>query len=188
LQFVEWNRDERSHHPHEGDLLAVALFARVDADRFHGFARRGSVGRDLLAQGRREAFVLGIARHAVDDDRDDVGAPPQGLEVADLLVDVPALGRIGGADHDEELRFGERRQGLFLERRARLQFLVAVTDRPQVVRHRSRHGGAPHQIGVDANLAERAVEPLAPCLVTMAVAQEGAVLEKSRIRHALFPG
>jgi hypothetical protein len=91
------------------------------------------------------------------------------------------------ADHDQELRIAECRERLGGKLDAGRGVLVAATDRAELARHRPHHGGAPHQVGVDAKALELALQPIAPSLVVVAVAQKRPIFEEHLIRHPLAP-
>jgi hypothetical protein len=108
--------------------------------------------------------------------------------MADFLVDVVALRRVGRADRDQELRGFERRQGLLGQRMAGGKILAVAKDRPQAARHRSGRRRPADEIGVDAELFQRRMQPFGPRLVAVAVAHKRAIFERYRFRHALPPG
>jgi hypothetical protein len=113
--FVEADAEQPRHQLELGALLAVALRPRIRGDRLLVLVRQRAVRAYFEAQRRRETFALGIARFAIDDDRDHVIAAAERLEAPDLLVDVLATRRIGRADHHHELRGFQRRQRLVVQ-------------------------------------------------------------------------
>ena len=96
----------------EREGLAVALLARVGREQLDRLVRDLAVGIELEFERRREAFELGIAGLAADDQRDDRPLGMPRLEEPDLLVDVVALGGSWRADDDQRGRRIERGERL----------------------------------------------------------------------------
>ena len=90
--FVGGDAEQSGDDLGEGEVLAVAVLARVGGEQL------GPVGSDVTAriervfERRRKAFAFRIVGLAVDDQRDHRTLGMPRLEEADLLVDVAALG------------------------------------------------------------------------------------------------
>ena len=109
------------HAEHAGDDLgereglAVALLARVGGEQLDRVISDLTFGIELEFEGRREAFELGIAGLAADDQRNDRPFGMPRLEEPHLLVDVVALGGGRRADDDQRGRRIERGKRLLVE-------------------------------------------------------------------------
>ena len=123
-----------------------------------------SVGIELELERRREAFELGIAGLAADDQRDDWPLGMPRLEEPDLLVDVVALGGGRRADDDQRGRGIERGKRLVGEGMARGEVVAVAEDGAERLGDRTRRGLAAHQVLVDGEGFERAVQPLRPAV------------------------
>jgi hypothetical protein len=139
-----------------------------------------SIGTDLAPQRGWKTF----ARLAIDDHWDHTLGAAQHLEAAHLLVHVFALRRAWRANDDEELRRFECGKCLLGERVTRRKVLAIPEDWPQCLRHRADWRFAADQVVVDAGGLKRVMQPLAPHLVAVAVAQERAILELRDVSHA----
>jgi hypothetical protein len=63
------------------------------------------------------------------------------------------------------------------------EILPVAKDRTQCLRHRPDQRLAPGEVPVDAIAFECCVQPLAPRLIAVAVAQEGTISERDRLAH-----
>jgi hypothetical protein len=181
--LVKAEAEEPGHHLLLGDLLAVALLSCVGRNRFLALVGDLSIRSELAPQRGRETFARGIARLAIDDQRDHALAAAQHLEAAHLLVDVLALRRVRRANDDQKLRGFKCGNGLLGERVPCRKVFAIPEDRPQCLRHRPCRRIAPGEVLVDAIAFERCVQPLAPRLVAVAVAQEGTIFEWDELAH-----
>ena len=107
------------------------------------------------------------------------------LEQPDLFVDVVALCGSGRADDDESGRGVQRGERLLRERMARGEVVAVAEDGLQRCGDRARRGLAAGEILVDGEGFERAMQPLGPRGIGVAVGDEGAVFEGDRLCHGL---
>jgi hypothetical protein len=119
-----------------------------------------------------------IVWHApVDDDRDHwpVGMPPS--KEPHLLVYSNPTGRERGAQYDQCGGRIERCNGGVGQRTTAGKILAVPKNRSQCLGHRAERRRAPDQVLVDVKAFKRAVEPLRPAHIAVAVAQKRAVLQ-----------
>ena len=159
--------------------------ARVGGNRLGRRFQQSPVGVHLVAQRLREAFPVGIARLAVDDQAQHPVGAAQGLVVTDLLVD-PVRGRgIRRADHDQRRRIGQRALDLAAEFRRAGQLLAVAEHWVQPPRNRPQRRIPTDQPRWHPPGLQRAVQPRRPRLVGVAVADEGPVSPLLRHRDPL---
>jgi hypothetical protein len=153
----------------ESEGLAVALLARVSGEQLDRVISDLSVGIELELERRWEAFELGIAGLASDDERNDwtIGMPR--FEEPHLLVDVAALGGGRRANDDQRNRGVERGKRLLIQAMARGEVIAVAENWAERRGDRTRRGLATHEALVDGEGFERAVQPLRPRGVGMAI-------------------
>src|SRR6516165_5389678 len=100
----------------------------------------------------------------------------------DFFVDVFALRGARRADNDEELRSFERGNGLIGKRLPSRKALAVAEDRAKRFRHPTDDRLAARQILANAVAFQCCV---APRLVAMAVAQEGAIFKWDGLAHRI---
>jgi hypothetical protein len=110
--FVGGDAEQARHHLGKGQGLAVAFLARVRGENLDGVAGNLSPHIDVEFERGREAFELGTAGLAADNQRDHGSVGVTRLEELDLFVDVMALGRSRRADDDQGARGIERGERL----------------------------------------------------------------------------
>jgi hypothetical protein len=170
---------ETGDHLGKPEALAIGLFAQVGPEHGKRAIADAAVGIELGAQRRREV----VGRGAVDDDRDHGAIGMARAEQPHLLVDRGPRRGHRRANHDQDRRGIERRDGGVGQRVAAGEILAITKDRPQRLRHRPHRRVAADHVLVEAVAFQRLVQPPRPRGVAMAVAQERAVADRSRIGH-----
>src|SRR5205807_2266608 len=86
--LIEAQTEQPRDHLEFGDLLAVAVGARVGRNRLLALLGKRAVRADLEAQRGGKTFVFRMAGLSIHDNRNDAIDAPHALEAADFLVDV----------------------------------------------------------------------------------------------------
>jgi len=181
-QRIEANPEHPGDQLQLGVVLAVLARARIGGDRLGALAAEVAVGIELEAQRRREALLVrdrGVVRGVrfpADDQAEDAVLAPEPLEVHDLFVDPLGLGRLWRADHDLAGRLAQRLADDRAEVGRGGELLAVAEDRVQALGHGSACARrADQHLGRVVRL-ERAVQPVRPARIAVAVAQECPIL------------
>ena len=180
-QLVEAHSEHSSDELEEGQPLALADRAEIGRERLGAFGRLVAAPVIFEAQRRREALLflapgdVACEGLAGGDCGQHAAFGPRSLEAFDLGIGPARFRRRGGAQHDQELRGGERRLDLFGEVAARRQVLLVAEDGGEAAGNDAVGGQLSGQRARHPEPLELAMEPVGEFLVAVAVAEEGVV-------------
>ena len=183
LEFVERDADQARDQLQLG--VVTTVFARTDVrrDRFRALAGEYAVRAHLVDKCVWEALLLrhiGLRRAAWlagDDQTDDAVRAAKALERQYLLVDPARARGRRRADDDQRRRLRERAGERLAEVSRRGEFLAVAEHRCDALRHGAEGRLAANEMARQSVGLERAVQPLRPALVGVAVANKGPVAE-----------
>ena len=150
-ELVEADPEHPGDELEEAKAPAFAALPEIGGERFGSLGRLVPAPVIFVAQRRREAFLVLAARDvacerlAGSDRGKHAAFGPGPLEAFDLLVGPARLRRRRRAQHDQELRGGERGLDLLAEVGAGRQVLLVAEDRASAVAARRRSRSACRQ-------------------------------------------